>query len=133
MMNKLILMSLFGCSTTVALALASSETSKPEATNTIPYPEVMNLSRVPTFNANGMVPQSATASNSSTKKSGQQQSVNRANPAPITVDLVSSTVREATLKQHGNDCSSCRNLAPTVMVLGYSADRAIGGLTQTMY
>ncbi len=132
-MNKLILVSLFGCSTTVALALANSATSKPEATNTIPYPEVMNLSRVPTFDANGMVPQSTTASNSSTKKSGQQQAVNRANLAPITVDLVSSTVRAATIKQYGDDCASCRNLAPTVMVLGYSSDRAIGGLTPTMY
>ena len=43
------------------------------------------------------------------------------------------TVREATINKYGDDCSSCRNLSPTVMVLGYSSDLAIGGLKQTMY
>jgi hypothetical protein len=130
-MHKLVLFSLFGCSTAVALAIASNIGNNDTAT-TIPYPEVMNLSRVPTFDANGMVPQSNIASNSP-RKSFQKQSVVRKSAAPITVDLVSSTVREATIKQSEDDCTSCRNLAPTVMVLGYSTDRAIGGLNQMMY
>jgi hypothetical protein len=92
----------------------------------------MNLSRVPTFNAQGMVPQTNIAGKP-TIKSPQAASVARVIPAPITVDLVSSTVREATIKKYAQDCSSCRNLSPTVMVLGYSSDRAIGGLKQTMY
>jgi hypothetical protein len=130
-MHKLVLFSLFSCSAAVALAIASNINNQDSAT-TIPYPEVMNLSRVPTFDANGMVPQSNIA-NGSTKKSLHQQPVNRETTAPITVDLVSSTMREATLKQAEDDCTSCRNLAPSVMILGYSSDRAIGGLTQTMY
>jgi hypothetical protein len=135
-MHKLVLFSLFGCSTAVALAIASNIGNNDTAT-TIPYPEVMNLSRVPTFDANGMVPQSNIASNSPKKSLPKQplpkQSVVRQSATPITVDLVSSTVREATIRQSERDCTSCRNLAPTVMVLGYSTDRAIGGLNQMMY
>jgi hypothetical protein len=131
-MHKLVLFSLFGCSASVALAIASNiTTTQTESATTIPYPEVMNLSRVPTFDANGMVPQSNIAN--TPKRSLQTQSVNRATPVPITIDLVSSTFREATIKQSGDNCASCRNLSPTVMTLGYSSDRAIGGLTQTMY
>jgi hypothetical protein len=131
-MHKLVLFSLFGCSASVALAIASNITTNTEPATTIPYPEVMNLSRVPTFDANGMVPQSNIA-NSSPKRSLQHKAEHREIPVPITIDLVSSTFREATIKQSGDNCASCRNLAPTVMVLGYSSDRAIGGLTQTMY
>jgi hypothetical protein len=135
-MHKLVLFSLFGCSASVALAIASNLTTNTESATTsattIPYPEVMNLSRVPTFDANGMVPQSNIA-DSSPKRSLQKQSVDKETSVPITIDLVSSTFREATIKQSGDNCASCRNLSPTVMTLGYSSDRAIGGLTQTMY
>jgi hypothetical protein len=131
-MNKLLVICLLTCPAAVAVALVTNTAPNTESAKTIPYPEVMNLSRVPTFDAHGMVPQSNIANNSP-KKSPQSQSVARANPAPITVDLVSSTVREATIKKYGDDCSSCRNLSPSVMVLGYSSDRAITGLKQTMY
>jgi hypothetical protein len=131
-MNQPVVVSLLTCSATVAVALVTNTAPPPtESVTTIPYPEVMNLSRVPTFNEQGMVPQTNIARNNSPKKS--LQSLPRVQPAPITVDLVSSTVREATIKKYGEDCSSCRNLSPTVMVLGYSSDRAIGGLKQTMY
>ena len=131
-MNQPVVVSLLTCSAAVAVALVNNTAPPTESVKTIPYPEVMNLSRVPTFNAQGMVPQTNIAGKSS-KKSLQSQSVARVIPAPITVDLVSNTVREATIKKHGDNCSSCRNLSPTVMVLGYSSDRAIGGLQQTMY
>ena len=131
-MNQPVVVSLLTCSAAVAVALVINTAPPTKSVKTIPYPEVMNLLRVPTFDAQGMVPQTNIAGNSS-KKSPQSQSVARVIPAPITVDLVSSTVREATIKKHGDDCSSCRNLSPTVMVLGYSSDRAIGGLQQTMY
>jgi hypothetical protein len=131
-MNQPVVVSLLTCSATVAVALVTNTVPPTESVKTIPYPEVMNLSRVPTFNAQGMVPQTNIAGKSP-KKSPQAPSVARVIPAPITVDLVSSTVREATIKKYGDDCSSCRNLSPTVMVLGYSSDRAIGGLKQMMY
>jgi hypothetical protein len=131
-MNQPIVVSLLTCSAAVAVTLVNNTAPPPtKSVKTIPYPEVMNLSRVPTFNEQGMVPQTNVARNNSPKKS--LQSLTRINPAPITVDLVSSTVREATIKQYGDDCSSCRNLSPTVMVLGYSSDRVISGLKQTMY
>ena len=131
-MNQPVVVSLLTCSAAVTVALINNTTPPTEPVKTIPYPEVMNLSRVPTFNAQGMVPQTNIASNKLPKRSAQLP-VARALPAPITVDLVSSTVREATIKKYGDDCSSCRNLSPTVMVLGYSSDRAISGLKQTMY
>ena len=132
-MNQPVVVSLLTCSAAVTVALINNTTPPTEPVKTIPYPEVMNLSRVPTFNAQGMVPQTHIVSNNVAKKSSQPPSVARVVPAPITVDLVSSTVREATIKKYGDDCSSCRNLSPTVMVLGYSSDRAISGLKQTMY
>jgi hypothetical protein len=132
-MNQPVVVSLLTCSAAVAVALVNNTAPPTESVKTIPYPEVMNLSRVPTFNAQGMVPQTNIASSKTPKRSPQSQSVARVIAAPITVDLVSSTVREATIKKYGEDCSSCRNLSPTVMVLGYSSDRAIGGLKQTMY
>jgi hypothetical protein len=132
-MNQPVVVSLLTCSAAVAVSLLNNTVPPTESVKTIPYPEVMNLSRVPTFNAQGMVPQTNIASNKAPKRSPQSQSVARVIPAPITVDLVSSTVREATIKKYGDDCSSCRNLSPTVMVLGYSSDRAISGLKQTMY
>jgi hypothetical protein len=131
-MNQPVVVSLLTCSATVAVALVTNTAPPIELVKTIPYPEVMNLSRVPTFNSQGMVPQTNIAGKSP-QRSTQSKSVTRVAAAPITVDLVSSTVREATIKKYGEDCSSCRNLSPTVMVLGYSSDRAIGGLKQTMY
>ncbi len=133
-MNQPVVVSLLTCSAAVTVALVTNTVppTETELVKTIPYPEVMNLSRVPTFNAQGMVPQSSVAGKSP-RRSPQSPSIAKATPAPITVDLVSSTVREATIKKYGEDCSSCRNLSPTVMVLGYSSDRAIGGLKQTMY
>ena len=132
-MNQSVVVSLLTCSAAITVALVSKTAPPTEQVKTIPYPEVMNLSRVPTFNAQGMVPQTNIAHNNAAKKSSQSPSVAIVIPAPITVDLVSSTVREATIKKYGDDSSSCRNLSPTVMVLGYSSDRAIGGFKQIMY
>jgi hypothetical protein len=131
-MNQPVVVSLLACSAAIAVSLANNTVPPTESVKTIPYPEVMNLSQVPTFNAQGMVPQ-ANIAGKSPKKSLQSQSVSRVISAPITVDLVSNTVRQATIKKYGDACSSCRNLSPTVMVLGYSSDRAIGGLQRTMY
>jgi hypothetical protein len=123
-MNKLIL-SLYGCSSSIAaIALATNTLGSTDAVpvTSIPYPEVMNLTRVPIFDANGMVAQSHIAISNSQRKSSQKQSIPRTNPAPITVDLVSKTVREPTINKYTSDCLGCRNLTPSMMVLGYSSD-----------
>lgn len=130
-MNQPVVVSLLTCSAAVTVVLVNNFTLPTESVQTIPYPEVMNLSRVPTFNEQGMVPQRV--SSNSPKKLSQPRSTSSMTPAPITVDLVSSTVRAATIKQYGDDCASCRHLSPTVMVLGYSSDRVVGGIKQTMY
>lgn len=131
-MNQQIVVSLLTCSAAVTVAVVNNVMIPTESVQKIPYPEVMNLTRVPKFDEQGMVPQRNIASNNSPKKS-QSRSSSSTIAAPITVDLVSSTVKAATIKQDGDDCASCRHLSPTVMVLGYSSDRAIGSIKQTMY
>jgi hypothetical protein len=141
-MNKLII-SLVTCSGSVAAVLATSTIVNTDSAKTVPYPEVMNLARVPIFNAQGMVSQPNIAGNNLPKRSPQPQSVASgllapitrfpAHPAPITVDLVSTTVREAAIGKYGSDCPGCRNLSPSMMVLGYSFDRVSGGSHGTMY
>jgi hypothetical protein len=131
-MNKLIV-SFCGCSASISAVLVTSTISSHDMATTIPYPEVMNLARVPTFDAQGMMPQSNIAGNHLQRKSSSSESVARSSLAPISVDLVSRTMKAATIKEYGATCTSCRNLSPTVMILGYSFDRSIGGTTQNMY
>jgi hypothetical protein len=125
-MNKLII-----CSGSIAAVLATASISNTDSAKTIPYPEVMNLTKVPVFDAQGMVPQTRVARNRSRPQQSIVAKVNpepvtiaRANPAPITVDLVSRTVREAEIKKYGGDCPGCRNLSPSMMVMGYSSYNA---------
>ena len=66
-MNQPVVVSLLTCSAAVAVSLVNNTAHPTEAVRTIPYPEVMNLSRVPTFNAQGMVPQTNIAANKSPK------------------------------------------------------------------
>lgn len=131
-MNKLLVISLASCSGSIAAILATGTSANTDAVKAIPYPEVMNLSRVPTFNAQGMVPPANIAGNI-LKRAPQQIArdpltptrLARATPAvPIAVDLASEIMPESTPDQHRGDCASCRNLAPSVMMLGYSTEGA---------
>jgi hypothetical protein len=161
-MNKLVV-SLVGCSSSIAAVLVGGSIANTDSAKTIPYPEVMNLARVPRFTESGMVPQQNIASTRLPQKSTRSPSVATANPvpvkiataistpittakaipdpmvmakvkpAPITVDLVSSTVREAALQKYGGDCPGCRNLSPSMMVLGYSSYSANGSRLTTTY
>jgi hypothetical protein len=133
-MNKAIL-SLFGCSGSIAMVLATSTIANPDPAQTVPYPEVMNLQRVPIFDANGIVPLTQIASNISPRRDRSRMKVK---PQAMTIDLVSQTVREAVIKnnrqnKYGCDCPGCRNLAPSVMVLGYSSIGSPGYPRTTMY
>ena len=117
-MNKAIL-SFFSCSGSIAAVLATSTVASTDAAKTIPYPEVMNLTRVPTFDAQGMVLPTDIASHKlSPRRSTQLPTATK----PIAIELISSTIRAAVVNRPLGGCSSCRNLAPTVMVLGYSSD-----------
>jgi hypothetical protein len=60
-MNKVIL-SLLGCSSSIATVLVPGSIASPDTAKTIPYPEVMNLKRVPIFDGRGIVSQTAIAS-----------------------------------------------------------------------
>jgi hypothetical protein len=137
-MNKAIL-SLFSCSGSIAAVLATSTVASTDAAKTIPYPEVMNLSRVPTFDAQGIVlPKDVASQKSPARRYPRTPSITKILPEPmpqqppITVELVSSTVREAVVNKYLGGCTGCRNLAPTVMVLGYSSDAAPTSYPRTM-
>ncbi|WP_310429441.1 hypothetical protein [Chamaesiphon sp. VAR_48_metabat_135_sub] len=119
-MNKVIL-SLLGCSSSIATVLVPGSIASPDPAKTIPYPEVINLKRVPIFDAYGMVPRTAIASKNSPIRSATKPPLVTANPIPITVDLVSKTVGEVAIKKHGSDSLGYRHLAPSMMVLGYSS------------
>ncbi len=113
-MHKTIL-SLVGCSGSIATVLATGMVANPDTAKTIPYPEVMNLTRVPRFNASGIVPTSQIA----TVLQPQQPILAR---KKVVTDPVGQTLRELQLmRKYGIACASCRNLAPTVMVMGYSS------------
>jgi hypothetical protein len=127
-MNKAIL-SFFSCTGSIAAILATSTVAITDAAKTIPYPEVMNLTRVPTFDAQGMVLPQNIASQKSSARRDSQPPVTR---KPMTIDLVSSTVRAAVMNKDISGCAGCRNLAPTVMVLGYSSDAAPTSYPRTM-
>ncbi len=127
-MNKAIL-SFFSCSGSIAAVFATSTVASTDAAKTIPYPEVMNLSRVPTFDAQGMVlPKNVASQKSSVRRDPQPP----ADVKPITVELVSSTLREPVVNKYLGGCAGCRNLAPTVMVLGYASDAAPTAYPRTM-
>jgi hypothetical protein len=123
---KTVILALCSCSGAIAAILATSSIASPDPAKTIPYPEVMNLKRVPLFDARGIVQPTAIASSHLPVRSAHKSSSIKDLPAPITIDLVSQTVRAAVMKnkrdnKYGCDCPGCRNLAPTAMVLGYSS------------
>jgi hypothetical protein len=122
-MNRAIL-SLLGCSGSIAGVLASGTIASPDTAKTIPYPEVMNLQQVPIFDALGIVPQPATkiARNNLRSRYASTRQISRVKPAPMTVDLVSQAVREPAITTTSNDRLGDRNFAPTsMMVMGYSS------------
>jgi hypothetical protein len=133
-MNKAIL-SFLSCSGSIAAVLATSTVASTDAAKTIPYPEVMNLSRVPTFDAQGMVLPTDIASHKLSPRRSTQLPI--AKPITIaqqersTIELVSNTVRVAVVNKPLGGCAGCRNLAPTVMVLGYSSDAAPSSYPRT--
>jgi hypothetical protein len=131
-MNKAIL-SLLGCSSSIAAVLGTSSIASPDIAQTIPYPEVMNLSRVPTFDARGIVSQKAIARNISPRRYKNKQPMAKVKPVPINVDLVSKTVGGVAIHQHGGDLLGYRNFAPSMMVLGYSSPGDIGMYPRTVY
>jgi hypothetical protein len=127
-MNKTIL-SLVGCSGSVATVLTSATLANPDTAKILPYPEVMNLTRVPRFNDRGIIPQFQVASNIQSRKSTVakakpvKQTVAKAKPTQsVREELVSQSLAQLRLtNKYGVECSSCRNLSPTVMVMGYSS------------
>jgi hypothetical protein len=132
-MNKTIL-SLVGCSGSIATVIASATIANPDTTKTTPYPEVMNLRQVPRFNELGMMPQPQTTTIAQAKpvniaqpvkidRAPVKQAVAKAKPAKVVrEELVSQSVTQLQLmKKYGIECASCRHLSPTVMVMGYSS------------
>ncbi len=119
-MNKVIL-SLVSCSGSIATVLAAGTVTNSDTAKTIPYPEVMNLQRVPTFNDRGMIPQSEIVREIVPKQDRNRRSLATPKSVPLTVDLVSKAVSAATIRKYDRDCLGCRDLSPSMMVMGYSS------------
>jgi hypothetical protein len=105
-MNKIIL-SLLGCSGSIAGVLATGTIASPDTAKTIPYPEVMNLDRVPLFDTHGIIPPTAIAKGNLPHRSARKVTIAQLKPKPIaadelakvdpaviTADLTSQTVRK---------------------------------------
>ncbi len=82
---KKALLPILACLGAITVVSVSAKVANPDTAKVIPYPEVLNLKRVPTFNAYGMVPQVLVAKHSSPKspaKSGH---------APVNIAKTSSS------------------------------------------
>jgi hypothetical protein len=124
-MHKTIL-SLVGCSGSIASILASATIANPDTAKTIPYPEVMNLTQVPRFNDRGIIDRVRVAKDRSSipaivKAKPVKHTTVRSKPAKVVrEELVGQSLSQLRLmKKYGIECTSCRNLSPTVMVMGY--------------
>jgi hypothetical protein len=102
-----VLRSLLGCSGSLAIVLVTSTVASPDAKQTIPFPEVANLKKVPTFNAKGMRPQTEIARNRPSTSYLIQQ----------TLDWRSKTPEEVAIDRFGCDCLICQNRAREMMGL----------------
>jgi hypothetical protein len=105
-MNQ-VLRSLLGCSGSLAIVLVTSNVASPDTKQTIPFPEVANLKKVPTFNAKGMRPQPDIASKRLSTPYLLQQ----------TLDWRSKTPEEVAIDRFGCDCPNCQNRAREMMGL----------------
>jgi hypothetical protein len=102
-----VLRSLLGCSGSLAVVLVSSTVASPDAKQTIPFPEVANLKKVPTFNYKGIRPQTKIARRQSSTSDLIQQ----------TLDWRSKTPEEVAIDRFGCDCLVCQNRAREMMGL----------------
>jgi hypothetical protein len=102
-----VLRSLLGCSGSLAIVLITSTVASPDAKQTIPFPEVANLKKVPTFNAKGMRSPTQLARKRPSKSDLVQQ----------TLDWRSKTPEEVAIDRFGCDCLVCQNRAREMMGL----------------
>jgi hypothetical protein len=101
------LRSLIGYSGSIVAILATGTVASPDSTQTIPFPEVVNLRKVPTFNAKGIIPQTEIARKNSSKQYLIQQSMDWRNKTP----------EEVAIDRFGCDCPGCQNRARELMGL----------------
>jgi hypothetical protein len=104
-MNKA-LFSLIGYSGSLVAVLSTATVASPDYRQTIPFPQVINLQRVPIFNAQGIVPQNPIAQ----KKSVRQEPIQRA------MDWHNRTPAQVAIKQLNCKFPGCQN--PPHQILG---------------
>jgi hypothetical protein len=101
-----VLRSLLGCSGSLTIVLVTSTVASPDAKQTIPFPEVANLKKVPTFNAKGMLPPTEIVRKHPSATLIQQ-----------TLDWRSKTPEQVAIDRFGCDCPTCQNRAREMMGL----------------
>jgi hypothetical protein len=127
-MNK-VLFSCLGCSGAIVSVMTTGTLANPDTNQTIPFPEVMNLSKVPRFDAQGLVRSTDITSNNLPDRVDRRTVVTKAQPAKIIKETIATAINQPTLKipktaahtQQFRPQVGERMFAPTnVMVLGYS-------------
>lgn len=122
-MHKVVL-SLVGCSGSIVGVLATGTLANPDTTKTIPYPEVMNLQKVPTFDAHGMVRSRHIASTRLRPKIARPQFAARAKQVKMSADLFTQTIGQTSLTKDRHDRLGNRTYVPnSTIVLGYTTSK----------
>jgi hypothetical protein len=112
-MNKA-LFALIGYSSSLGTIFGTATVASPDYTKIIPFPEVVDLKRVPTFNAKGIVPQVTIARKNTPRQSQIQQSRDWRNKTPAKVAIIQG--KGFTKELLNCDFSGCRN--PTHQMMG---------------
>jgi hypothetical protein len=100
------LRSLIGYSGSIVAILVTGTAASPDSTQTIPFPEVVNLRKVPTFNAKGIIPPTEIVRKNSSKHLIQQS-----------MDWRHKTPEEVAIDRFGCNCPGCQNRAREMMGL----------------
>jgi hypothetical protein len=111
-MNKA-LFALISYSGSIVTILATGTVASPDYTKTIPFPEVVDLKRVPTFNAKGIVPQMVIARKNPPRQSPIQQSINWRNKTPAKLAILQGS-RSANDRLNC-DFPGCQNPSQQIM------------------
>ncbi len=103
-MNKA-LCSLIGYSGSMVAVLSTATVTSPDYRQTIPFPQVMNLKRVPIFNARGIVQQTPIS----------QKNADRQYPIRQSIDWRNRTPAQVAIRQLNCKLPGCQNFPQQIM------------------
>jgi hypothetical protein len=109
-------LTLISCSTSISAILGSATLVSPDTSQTIPFPEVMNLDTVPTFDRQGIV--------IAQKPDMERQKIGRVTSNPKKSHQASVPKAKAVVKLSSNDiesdCANCHNQMRGLMMTNHN-------------